>query len=64
MLASFPLLNVFTGIAFIDVGHLGPMLMGETIVEGLEEPTDLVRVGFCPGEYYYGHAEVGGRACC
>ena len=33
---------------FINVGHLGPMLMRETVVEGLEESADLVFVGLCP----------------
>jgi len=39
------------------------MFTGEAIVEGLEEPADLVLIGFCPREYYYCLAKIEGRAC-
>jgi hypothetical protein len=38
--------------------------MGETIVKGLEKSADLVFVGLCPREYYYGLAKIEGRSCC
>ena len=40
------------------------MLTSETVVESLEEPADLVLIGFCPRKYYYGLAKIEGRACC
>jgi len=49
---------------FIDIGHLGLMLTGENIVKGLEESADLVFVGLCPREYYYGLTKIEGWACC
>ena len=38
--------------------------MGETIVEGLEEPADLVFIGFYPKHYYYCLAKIVGRVRC
>jgi len=49
---------------FIDVGHPGPMITGETIVKALEESADLVFVGLCPMEYYYGLTKIEGWVCC
>ena len=40
------------------------MLIGEAIVEGLEEPANLVLISFGPREYYYCLAKIEGRACC
>ena len=38
--------------------------MGEAIVEGLEEPADLVLVGLCTRKYYYCLAKIEGQARC
>ena len=35
----------------VDVGHPGPMLTGEAIVESLEESANWVLIGFSPKEY-------------
>jgi len=40
------------------------MLIGEAIVEGLEEPANLVLISFGPREYYDCLAKIEGRACC
>jgi hypothetical protein len=40
------------------------MIMGKTIVKGLEKSTDLVFVGLCPREYYYSLTKIKGLACC
>jgi hypothetical protein len=36
------------------------MFMRETFVEGLEEPADLVFIGLCFREHYYGLAKIEG----
>jgi len=40
------------------------MLVGEAIVESLEESADLVLIGFTPREYYDCLTKIERRACC
>jgi hypothetical protein len=51
-------------VFFINIGYPGPMITRKTIVEALEESTDLVFIGLCSRKDNYGFTKIERWACC
>jgi hypothetical protein len=51
-------------VILINIGYSSPKIMGETMVEILEKPADLIFISLYFREDNYSFAEVERRACC